>query len=489
MSAVSIFGRVPVDFRVNYLEHDGQAEVSDALEANLYSENPAAIIEIIASRGWGKTLYLACAILAPYLEQHANARVMWVAPTYQVGMTLIDDVFKGVNEETGQQYIPEFDSQGNRIWEFVTTKSGPVLKWWNGATVSIKSADSPDSIVSKGFNLIIIDEAALIQEQVFTQQIMGTARKKGIKIFMITTPRGKRHWTYKYFLKGQDPKDADVISFQQPYTKNPYFSPTLAKLIKDLPDWLYRQEYLAEFVEDGDSVIRGIDHVLFGSEIAFEDQQQEWALPIENVTIKTPNGDVVRQASQRTFVAAMDLAKSVDYTVITVMDIETGQIVYYKRMNKEDYRVVLDKAAQVCRQYNNADLIFDATGVGQGLGDVLHNYDVVSHPFVFTNESKVEAINKLIVSIEYQEIQIPNIVTIKNELAVYTYSLTRTGKVSYNAPPGFHDDIVISIALANWYRKENMGTDTIGVIDEIISINRGSSGRKSFIDEMYEDND
>ncbi len=479
----SVFGSAPEEVVVNYADHSGQAEISDELELNFQSATPASIVEIIASRGWGKTLYFVCSLLVPYLDQHPNAKVMWVAPNYLIAQTPIDDVFKGVNEDTGERYVPEFDSKGNRIWDYKTTKSGPVLTWWNGATVVFRSADAPDSIVSKGFNLIVIDEAALIQEQVFTQQILGTARKRGIKIFMITSPRGKKHWTHKIFRKGQDKSETEYLSFQQPYTKNPYFSPILTKLIKDIPEWLFRQEYMAEFVDDGDSVLRGLEHVIIGPEIDFPSPQQEWKEHPEllDVTLHPAEGNkkaVIRKAKDRTFVVGLDLAKQTDYTVITVIDLETGQLVYYKRMNKESYRVVLDKVSEVCSFYNAAELVFDATGVGAGLADIITEYDMTAHPFTFTNESKVEMVNRLILAVEYAELKIPNIVTIKNELSAFTYSLTRTGKINYAAPSGFHDDIVMSIALANLYRKENIGSDDLIVVDEIIAMNRGGYRRK-----------
>lgn len=489
MAVSSIFGTAPKRVTINYTPHAGQDEVSDSLSANFQSDNPASIAEIIASRGWGKTLYLCCEILVPYLSRNPGAKVMWVAPTYQIAMSPIDDVFKGIDELTGDRWIPDHDDEGNKIWEFSNTVSGPTMRWFNGATVSFKSADSPDSIVSRGYNLIIIDEAALIQESVFTQQILGTARRAGIKIFMISSPRGKKHWTYRYFMKGQDPKETQYLSFQQPYTKNPFFSPILANLIKDLPDWIFRQEYMAQFIDDGDSVFKGLDDCILGPEIAFPGNQQEWAASqISDIKISTPDGEFVRRASERRFIVSMDLAKSVDFTVIYVMDIDIGECVYYKRMNKTDYREVLKQAVDVCGRYNNAELIFDATGVGSGLADFLNNYDVVAHPYTFTNDSKAELINRLALAIEYKDIRIPNIVTVKNELSAFTYSLTRTGKISYNAPAGFHDDIVIAIAMANWFRRENAGSDQLGVIDAVIAHNSG--GRKrSFLDEMQDDND
>lgn len=491
MASASIFGRVP-KVEVNYVPHPGQDEVSEALAANFQSITPASIIEIICGRGWGKTLYMACDILVPFLDQHPGAKVMWVAPTYLVCMSLIEDVFKAINETSGKQYIPKHDGEGNQVWEFVTTKSGSVLKWYNGAEVTFRSADSPDSIVSRGFNLIIIDEACLIaDEKIFTLQILGTARKAGIKIFMISTPRGKKHWTYKYFLKGQDAKETMYLSFTQPFDKNPYYSKVLEQLIKDIPEWVYRQEYMAEFIEDGDSVFRGIEHVLFGNEISFEGQQQEWELPLTDIKVKTLTGEYKREAADRRFVVGLDLAKSIDYTVLWTMDIDTGDLVYYRRLNKMDYRDVLRISTDVCKKFNHAELIFDATGVGAGLADVLNNYDVIAHPYVFTNESKNEIVNKLSLSIQYQEIKIPNIVTVKNELSVFTYTITRTGKISYNAPSGFHDDIVMALALANWYRKENVGSEDIAIVEDIMSINEERAYHRpgSMAEYMHEDND
>lgn len=476
---------------VNYLPHAGQIEIANALIANFRSATPATVVEVIASRGWGKTLWLCCHVLIPYLEQHPNAKVMWVAPTYQIAMSPIEDVFKGVDERTGKRWVPQYDDTGAKVWDFKTGVAGMTLTWHNGATVTFKSADSEDSIVSRGYNFIIIDEAALILERTFTQQILGTARKAGIKIFMITSPRGKKHWTYKYFLQGQDPAETDYLSFQHAWHKNPHFNMKQLAIVKrNLPEHLFRQEYLAEFIEEGDSVFRNLDLVIEGTEIAFESPQQEWISPVTDkvINVGTPL-QRTKSFAERRFVLAVDFAKSVDYTVMYVMDLDDGSCAYYKRMNKTDYRIVIREAANVCKSYNNCDMIFDATGVGQGLADFIANEDVIAHPFTFTNDSKSEIINALALSIEYQEITIPNIVTVKNELSVFSFDITRTGKITYNAPSGHHDDVVCSLAMANWFRKENGGVNEALILEDIIKVNGGGHGRRTFHDEMDEDND
>lgn len=491
--AASVFGKPPERIDLSaYQPHDGQIEVLNSIRKNFSSPNPAAIVEIIASRGWGKTLFTVMNVLVPFLNATPNARVMWVAPNYKIGLSPIVDVFKGVDELTGKRWVPEFDDKGNRIWDFANSAGeGPTLKWWNAGTVSIKSAEAAESIVSRGYHLIIIDEAAIVDELVFTQQIMGTARKAGIKIFMITSPRGKRHWTYKMYLKGQDSSDTNYLSFQQPYTKNPHFNPTLAKLIKDLPDWIYRQEYLAEFIEDGNSIIRGLEHITEGPEVSFESQQQEWEATLTDIVVKELSGDRHVRVSDRRFIVAMDLAKSVDFTVIWVMDLDNGQCVHYKRFNKTDYRQVLEIANRICKQYNHAELIFDSTGVGGGLADFLNNFDITAHPYVFTNDSKNDLVNRLVLAIEHQNVAIPNIPTVIGELSAFTYTLTKTGKMSYGAPSGYHDDIVMAFALANWYRTEHsVDAGQVSVIEEIINHNRGGSRRGGSVwDRILEDDD
>ncbi len=60
-------------------------------------------------------------------------------------------------------------------------------------------------------------------------------------------------------------------------------------------------------------------------------------------------------------------------------------------------------------------------------------------------------IEKLANWIELERLQLLNLDETINELRSFTYDMSeKTGRVIYGAPPGFHDDIVISHALAVW---------------------------------------
>ena len=47
-------------------------------------------------------------------------------------------------------------------------------------------------------------------------------------------------------------------------------------------------------------------------------------------------------------------------------------------------------------------------------------------------------------------ISFPDIPELINELSTFTFEQTDGGLIKYSAPDGMHDDIVISLALANW---------------------------------------
>lgn len=450
--------------------HAGQLEVEQGIAAN----NPDVIV-IDASRGWGKTLWVTTRVVIPYMIGGANRQVMWVAPTYKICKSPIEDVWEGIDEETGERFIPKEDQgTGFQFWEY--HKADGEVSIWNGSRLFIRSAQNPDQIVSKGYGLIIIDEAALIPKEVFQQNILPTARRKNCKIVLISTPRGK-NWFYHLYLDGQDSTKKRYLSFQQPWWKRPDYPPLLIDLMKDLPQHIREQEFEAKFIDGGSGVLKNFDNVFYGDEIEYDQQDQEWIHP-----------KVKEIVEEQGCVLAVDFAKSVDFSVFIALSYDTKEVIYYKRMRKVDYKTQLDIIKHLSTFLNNCDVFYDGTGVGAGVGDFL-NEDINSIPFVFTNQSKNEIINKLIIAFDYGTIKIPNITTIKTECEVFEFNITRTGKISYSAPDGKHDDIVMALAMANYYIEFYGGAAEVREIDNFLSVVNNYNRPKSFLDEMMEEDD
>lgn len=456
-------------FSLNIVPHDGQMEVLSGM-----AKHPEFLIATIdASRGWGKTLFIMANIVAPHcLNKGQLAQVMWVAPTYKICRSPVDDVFFGIDEATGKRFIPEMcEATGFRYWDYL--KGDMEIHWFNQSKIFFRSADNPDSIVSKGYSLIIIDEAAIIDQEVFEKQILPTARRQGCKIILISTPRGK-NWFYHKYLDGQDSSKKNFISFKQPWWKRPNYPPILVELMKTLPKHIRDQEFGAEFIDNAGGTFANLESVFQGEKIEFSSDQQQWEdLP--------GNDEMARNA----YVVSIDIAKSMDYTVMTVFNTGNRNCHYYRRMNKTDYKIVVSEIERLSKRYNDADVIYDATGVGSGIQDFL---TVNAHPFKFTNDSKSDIVNRLIVACDYTNIHLPNIHTIREEFELFEYSLTKTGKITYSAPSGRHDDCVMSIAMANYYCEEHGGQGEVHSIDNFLNVIEGD-GPTDFYKFMEEDND
>ena len=96
-----------------------------------------------------------------------------------------------------------------------------------------------------------------------------------------------------------------------------------------------------------------------------------------------------------------------------------------------------------------------AAGIGDPICDELQRENVEVDGYKFTNTTKKDLIENLSIMIENQQITIPPIPELINELKLYGYKTTPSGNVQYGAPDGYHDDCVIALALAAWQSKRS----------------------------------
>lgn len=192
----------------------------------------------------------------------------------------------------------------------------------------------------------------------------------------------------------------------------------------DMPERVVRQEIYAEFLDDTGVVFRG-------------------TTAIATAERKTP-------ITGHIYVIGCDLAKVQDYTVLTVYDRSNNNQVWQERFNKLEWPFQKTKIKALSSYYNNALVSIDSTGLGEPIFEDLQRSGVPIEPYKFTNESKKELIEKLVIWIEQQKLRMLNLPETISEFNNFTYDISSSGKVRYEAPQGFHDDIVISHALAIW---------------------------------------
>ncbi len=396
---------------LNYKPHDAQLEIHKARGKRFRT--------VCTGRRFGKTLCLAAEILdRGGCEKGGDYG--WVAPTYNVAERGIE-AFR----EIADGFVNVCGRAPCRV-EFAGP-AGPVRVWF-------LSADNPDNIRGFGFQGLVIDEAASIPRDVWHYVLRPTiAQTLGWAVF-VSTPKG-HNWFYDLYSRGLDPAETDYASFAFPSKASPYFpAKEWAEAQRTLPEDVFRQEYLAEFLEDSAGVFRGIDACLFDA-------------GIENCRLNNEN-------LPRQVVVGCDIAKHTDWTVLIAMDAETGRCFAMERFNQLDWPIQKERIVAFARKWRGR-VILDATGIGDPIYDDLKRVLPDIEPFKLTAGSKTELVQRLIVAVEQRQVSWPAAWQVLTaEMKRYEYEIGPSGGISYNAPAGYHDDCVMALALANHRRWE-----------------------------------
>ena len=388
---------------LGYRPHPGQLEIHRARHRRFRS--------VCCGRRWGKTVFAAGELLDAS-GSGVPGDYGWIAPTYLIADRGVDAV----------RHI------GGRHVTF--TGKSPIVATFAGANGPVRifflSADNPDSILGFGFHGLIVDEAARIPAKVWQESIRPTlSDHQGWAVF-ISTPRG-RNWFFDEHTLGRRPEEnPQHQSWTFESRTNPYFpAGEWEQAQSTLPEDIFRQEYMAEFLEDSAGAFRGIEYCLLDF------------LPI-------PTGPIA---------IGVDLAKHNDWTVLVAMDLSTGMAFDMDRFNQMSWPVQKERIRAFGNKWR-APLILDATGIGDPIYDDLapvYKHGIV--PIKLSTATKGPLVDRLRLAVEMAQVRWPRswpVVT--DEMKRYERDVTERGTITYSAPSGFHDDCVIALALANTQR-------------------------------------
>ena len=139
------------------------------------------------------------------------------------------------------------------------------IKLVNGATISLKGADRPETMRGVSLKFLVLDEYADMKPDVFEQILRpALADQKGCSMF-IGTPMGRNHFydLYKYAELDDDPtyKAWHFTSYD-----NPLLDPSEIDIAKkSMSSYAFRQEFMASFEARGSEMFKE-DWVSFGEE-------------------------------------------------------------------------------------------------------------------------------------------------------------------------------------------------------------------------------
>ena len=297
-----------------------------------------------------------------------------------------------------------------------------------GNKLDMRSADQPERIEGFGYRFIFINEAGIVlrNEYLYHNTILPMTLDFNPDIYVGGTPKGKGLF-HQLCTKADDKANPGQRFFRFTSFDNPYLNKDdLQALVDEIPMSIQKQEIYADFLEDSSTVFRNL-------------QKCATARPQEPV-----KGEKYK--------VGVDLARLQDFTVIDVMD-RHGNQVYHDRFTETDWSVQKDRIKFVAKHYNNAEVWMDSTGVGDPIYEDLVKEGVKVVGFKFTNTSKKQLIQNLMISLEQERIKtLTKEVAPEqmNEMLIFEYEMTPSGLIRYGAPQGHHDDCVIGLALANW---------------------------------------
>lgn len=361
----------------------------------------------------------------------------------QVGKSLLiigELLFTAINNpKTVNGCISPTLNQSRKIYKDILNaieKSGVVKKkndslleitFINGSTILFKSAEQKDNLRGYTYTgLLCIDEAAYIQDEVFSIVKPSTDVHR-CPVLITSTPKFRVGFFFELFTKGlSGVKGISSYDFNN-YDTSVLLSAAALEMYKQmLPKNQFLTEYLGEFLDSDSSVFCGFKEC-----------------------IKQPLNDDYKQ-----IFVGIDWGSGTgsDYTVVTAIN-EYNEQVFLLAFNNKTTIQQIDYIAECLEPYKDKikSIYAENNGLGRPLCDNLKarlpKFPITE--WTTTNSNKIEMINRLQVAFEQKRITLLDDERQTAQLSMYecTYNM-KTGNLTYNAPNGANDDMVMALLIA-----------------------------------------
>lgn len=387
------------------------------------------------------------AVLDAMKDAHGSGHIFVVKAKRQVGKTTLAEYALLVIGLTYKQTLsvvvePTFD-QARRVYKemvkavpqgVVTRKNDTNLEieFGNGSTIIFKSAEQRDNL--RGFTitgLLVVDECAFIQDDIFDILLPATDVHHA-PILLISTPKLKQGFFFRYYSAGQEGNPhITSIDFNDYDTSYLLSAEKLEQYRTMMPRAQFTTEYLGEFLDS--------DSVLF-----------------------TNLSDCIGPAGDgKELYVGIDWGSGAggDYTSVCSFDGQ-GRMAFIDYFNDkstfEQARYIADLLTLHAGRVRC--ILAESNSIGTPMIALLKDeldkrgqqyISRIIEPFTTTANEKVRLVNQLQVALEQKAVTLLDDRGLLSQLAAYeaTYN-PKTNNVSYNAPPGLHDDNCISTMLA-----------------------------------------
>ena len=368
--------------------------------AALFHRKRYGIIE--ASTKAGKTVGCMVWLTEQAMQGRAGWNYWWVAPIYPQAKIAFRRLKRSLPREV-----------------YHANETELTLTLLNGAVIWFKGADKPDALYGEDVYAAVIDEASRCKEDAW-HAVRSTLTATQGPIRIIGNIKGRKNWAYLMARKAEagEPDMAYAkITAHDAVDAGILHADEVEDARRHLPESVFRELYLAEPSDDGGNPF-GIGAI------------QRCVGPL---SVMSP------------VCYGLDLAKSVDWTVLIGLDVNHHVCRFDRWQGPWEATI-----ARVLSQVGRVPVLVDSTGAGDPVLEALQRQGRSQHArftgYHFSSASKQKLMEGLAVGIQQGKTRFPK-GPIQAELEAFEYEYTRTG-VWYSAPEGLHDDCVCALALA-----------------------------------------
>lgn len=386
--------------------HDGQKRVA----ANLFSGDHEIIV-VNCGRLWGKDTLESVALLS------------LVAQGNQVGVfghghadnTKVFGLIKQLDKRKALSYK-------NSIPYTVTAPA-------SGGRIEFHSYSDFENLRGKNFyDILFVNEASLLSEFAYDTVVEPISTSTKMTVYVGTARPVE--WFKGLFFAGQVPNNPDRIwSYRAPSIDNPTVDKRKIERARlRMPPDLFRQEYYCEFITDKGAVFGNVDNLF-----TLEDFGKPTDINF----------------------AGIDFGQRMDYTVLTILN-QRGEVIYFDRFNQTfTYDLIAERIAPVLERFQYPITFAEDNGMGAPIAEQIGKLIPINfYPVTMMGKggksglTKSAEIENLVFAINSGMVKAPShLADLREELRLFTFD--QSGQtVKYSAPPGKHDDCVISLALA-----------------------------------------
>jgi hypothetical protein len=367
---------------------------------------------IVWGRRAGKTTYNAEEAINGMLE---GRRVLEAAPTADQTEAFWKECKRALADLIQDKLI-------------VKNETDRSLDLQNGGRIRCKTAWDADSLRGDYADILILDEFSLMKPSAWDE--VGAPMlldNDGDAIFTFT-PKRKNH-AYAMYNRALGDLTGRWQAWHGTSFDNVYLSrQALDDIVKDMTEDAYKQEILAEFLENEGAVFRNIPACMLAP-------------------LTSPEAHKGHK-----IVMGVDWGKENDYSAMSVGCAQCRIELARDRSNKVEYILQQQRLATLVKRWGVRTIIPESNSMGSPIIERLRRdpelKGVTILPFETTAVSKPPLIESLALALERSEFQFQADVIWQAELESYEMTQSKTtNRPSYSAPEGCHDDTVIARAL------------------------------------------